>query len=267
MPKMSDIEIISLSVTMEVLGIDSENYFFSKLTNEYSRQFPNLIERSRFNRRRKQLAEQLNYCWSNLSKIINEGEDTYVIDSMPIPVIKLVRESSRRTFMDDVDNTPKKGYSAIIRQYIIGYKIHLIVSKQGVPADLKITPANVHDINYLKESDLEIMNCALIGDRAYLSKTLQLDLFESNKIKLKTASRSNQKSYKKFSKKDKATRMIIETVNAQLCDQFMIKRNYAKTFAGFYTRIIAKIGAMVFTQYHSFDNNQPLGKVKYALAC
>lgn len=27
-PKMSDIEIISLSVTMEALGIDSENYFF-----------------------------------------------------------------------------------------------------------------------------------------------------------------------------------------------------------------------------------------------
>ncbi len=266
-PKMSDIEIISLSVTMEVLGIDSENYFFSKLLNEYSRQFPNLIERSRFNRRRKKLAEQLNYCWSHLSKIINEYEDTYVIDSMPIPVIKLVRESSRRTFMDDADNAPKKGYSAIIKQYIIGYKIHLIVSKQGVPADLMITSANVHDINYLKESDLEIMNCALIGDRAYLSKTLQLDLFESNKIKLKTASRSNQKSYKKFSKKDKATRMIIETVNAQLCDQFMIKRNYAKTFAGFYARIIAKVGAMVFSQYYSFDNNQPLGKVKYALAC
>ena len=96
-----------------------------------------------------------------------------------------------------------------------------------------ITPANVHDINYLKESDLEIMNCALIGDRAYLSKTLQLDLFESNKIKLKQQTEVIKKSYKKFSKRDKATRMIIETVNAQLCDQFMIKRNYAKPLLDF----------------------------------
>lgn len=66
-----------------------------------------------------------------------------------------------------------------------------------------ITSANVHDINYLKESDLEIMNCALIGDRAYLSKTLQLDLFESNKIKLKTASRSNQNPIRNSLKRTK----------------------------------------------------------------
>lgn len=265
-PKMNDLEIISLAITMETLSIDSENLFWKKLQNDFHKEFPNLNDRTRFNRRRKQLAEQINYCWAKLSNVMNEGQDTYVVDSMPIPVVKLVRETTRKSFSDDIENAPKKGYSATNKQYIIGYKIHLIVSKQGVPADLMITPANVHDINFLKERELELINCTLLGDKAYLSKTLQLDLFESNQIKLKTAYRSNQIGYKKLSKKMKGNRMIIETINAQLCDQFMIKRNYAKSFSGLYVRIISKVAALTFSQYVNFEKNRPIGKVKFALA-
>jgi hypothetical protein len=50
-PKMNDLEIVSLSCCMEALSIDSENLLWSKLKKEYSSDFPNLIDRSRFNRR------------------------------------------------------------------------------------------------------------------------------------------------------------------------------------------------------------------------
>jgi hypothetical protein len=36
---------------------------------------------------------------------------------------------------------------------------------------------------------------------------------------------------------------------SQLCDQFLIRRNYAKTFEGFKTRILAKITALTLIQY------------------
>jgi len=52
-PKFSDVEAIALSLLSESLMIDSENYLFKLLHNNYKEQFPNLIERSRFNRRRK----------------------------------------------------------------------------------------------------------------------------------------------------------------------------------------------------------------------
>ncbi len=54
-PKMSDCEIIALTLTGESIGIDSENYFWAKLRNDHLLDFPNLIHRSNFNRRRKQL--------------------------------------------------------------------------------------------------------------------------------------------------------------------------------------------------------------------
>ena len=38
-PKFSDREVIALSLTAECLGIDSENYLFSKLNKEYLNDF------------------------------------------------------------------------------------------------------------------------------------------------------------------------------------------------------------------------------------
>ena len=57
-PKFSDIEVIALSLTAECLGIDSENYLFSKLNKEYLDDFKNLISRRQYNDRRKLLFEK-----------------------------------------------------------------------------------------------------------------------------------------------------------------------------------------------------------------
>lgn len=51
-PKMSDIEVVPLSLTAEFMSIDSENSLFKQLI---SGEIPNLIERSQFNKRRKKL--------------------------------------------------------------------------------------------------------------------------------------------------------------------------------------------------------------------
>ena len=54
-PKMSDCQIIALSLTAESIGIASESYFFGKLKSDYTNDFPNLIGRSNFNRTHKRL--------------------------------------------------------------------------------------------------------------------------------------------------------------------------------------------------------------------
>jgi len=44
--KMSDLEVIALSLTSKYMSIDNENSFFNQLQNEG---IPNLIERSQYN--------------------------------------------------------------------------------------------------------------------------------------------------------------------------------------------------------------------------
>ena len=50
--KMSDLEIVAMSLTAEFMSIDSENSLFKQITKA---EIPNLIERSQFNKRRKKL--------------------------------------------------------------------------------------------------------------------------------------------------------------------------------------------------------------------
>ena len=62
-------------------------------------------------------------------------------------------------------------------------------------------------------------------------------------------------------------RKRIETLFAQLCDQFLIRRNYAKTFDGFKTRIISKITALTMIQYlNKFVFDRPINNIKLNLA-
>lgn len=265
-PKLSDCEIIALSVTGESLGIDSESYFWGKLKFDHKDDFPRLIHRSNFNRRRKHLypfIEQLN---QHMADRLNECEDVYLVDSIPVPVCKIAREKQSRICKEDFETSPDKGYSAVSKSYYYGYKLHLVTSVRGVFHSMDITKASVHDVHYLSNVKISgLSSCTLIADKGYLSSTYQLDLFNSCQINLQTPKRANQESLP-YPAIFKRMRKRIETLFAQLCDQFMLKRNYAKTILGLSVRILTKITAVTLLQYINSMNDKPLNHLKYALA-
>jgi hypothetical protein len=101
----------------------------------------------------------------------------------------------------------------------------------------------------LQDIKQQMKDCTLIGDRGYLSANIQIDLFNYANIKLETPMRSNQKDYKKQPYILMKSRKRIETLFSQLCDQFKIRNNYAKSFNGFKTRILSKIMGLTFIQF------------------
>ena len=163
---------------------------------------------------------------------------------MPLEVCKLSRSSRSKICKTDRFACPDKGYCASQSTNYYGYKLHAICSVNGVFQSIDLSPASVHDVNYLKDIQTQINNCILIGDRGYLSAEFQLNLFETSKIKLNTPMRSNQKNYKKQPYIFRKSRKRIETLFSQLCDQFMIRRNYAKSFEGFKTRILSNVSSI-----------------------
>lgn len=150
-PKMNDLQIVALSCCMEALGIDSENLLWSKLKTDYANQFTNLIDRSRFNHRRKRLAEMTERVQHHVGQRLDHLSNTMIVDSVPVPVIKMVRERSFKSFKHDFETAPAKGYSAVNRNWFIGYKLHVIIYDNGAIQQAGITKANVHDINFLKQ--------------------------------------------------------------------------------------------------------------------
>lgn len=266
-PKMNDCSIIALSICAESLGIDSENYLWSKLNKDYAQDFPNLIDRSNFNKRRRRLQTGIHEVTKNLSAELSEGEDVFIIDSLPVPVCKLAREKRCKLGKGCFESAPDKGYSAVTKSYYYGYKLHLITSVKGVFHSMDLSKASVHDVHYLKQiHSSEMKNATLIGDKGYINKTVQIDLFHQCNIRLKTPCRKNQHQQINWHPVFRKSRKRIETLFSQLCDQMMMRRNYAKSLNGLTTRLITKIAAATILQFINYQQQKPINHLKHALA-
>ena len=265
-PKFSDAEVITLSLLSEALMFDSEHYLFKVLNNNFRTAFPNLIDRSGYNRRRKYLNGLTERVWRSLVKELSFGEDTFVIDSMPIQSCKFSRAKRSRVFQEQYETAPDYGYCAAQKQTYFGYKLHGLASLNGIITDFELTKASVADIHYLKEIKYQYAGCTILGDKAYLSNPLQTELFEEHHILLNTPMRANQKNYRKQPAIFRKCRKRIETVFSQFCGQFKIQSNYAKRFDGFATRIMAKIAAFTLLQFlNIFEFGREMNHVKHTL--
>lgn len=272
-PKLNDLQIVALSITSESLQIDSENLLWSKLIKDYPDLFEHLPHRTNYNKRRRNLTNLIMQCNNRLSDVLYQRnpDEMLIIDSMPIPVCRIVRERSskvcRNPERDEV--MASKGRNLIMNGWYIGYKLHLITTSTGIYRDMMITSANIHDNYFLKiitTEDTHLRGHDLLGDRGYLGKATQLRLFEEVQIKLDVPYRRNQKDYRKYDQVKKIKRKQIEVVFSQLCDEFVIRRNYAKRFEGLYSRIVSKLAAKTFKQYWNMKNGRPLNQTKHALA-
>jgi hypothetical protein len=258
--KMSDLEVIALSLTAEFMSIDSENSLFKQINQA---EIPNLIERSQFNKRRRKLFLFSEEIRTKLAKEFLEFEDYFIVDSMPLEICKFSRHSRVKICKEEFESAPSKGFCASQNNWFFGYKLHGVCSVSGIFHSLDITKAEVHDVHFLKNIKQQMSDCVLLGDRGYLSESIQLDLFQTVKVKLETPKRSNQKDYKPQPYIFRKSRKRIETLFSQLCDQFMIRRNYAKSFEGFKTRILAKITALTLVQYiNKFIFDRPINNIK-----
>lgn len=266
-PIFSDLEVVSLSMMAEALGIDSENLLFSKIKTDYQDDFPNIISRRQYNDRRKSLFYLQKQIQRRMANKIDEFEDIFTVDSKPLQICRFIRRGRCKIGKDDFEKSPNVGYCATQELYYYGYKLHAVASIRGVIHSFDLTKASVHDLHYLNDVNIEMSNCTLIGDKAYLSKEVQLDLFTSSNIVLEVPMRSNQKGYKPQFPEFKRIRKRVETVFSQLDGQFMLGRNYAKDIDGLFTRVLAKVSALTVLQYiNKFVINQPIGRVKHTLA-
>ena len=121
-------------------------------------------------------------------------------------------------------------YFAYPKFIFCGYWLHFICSICFFQS-VDLLPASVHDIDYLQDIKLQLSNCVWLENKSCLSQSTQIDLFNEVDIQLEIPKRVNQKDYKsQFYPFKKKYKKRFETLFSQFCDQFMIRRNYIKTF-------------------------------------
>jgi IS5 family transposase len=263
--KMSDSEILTIAVTGETIGIDSETAWYNFVKKNYSHLFPEMCDRTRYNRTRRDLLGVTTLIWQQLNVTMEEYfSSDRLVDSFPLAVCEFGRAHFCRAFKcEEADY----GHCASKKEAYFGYKVHNMTTTEGYITDFVVTPASTDDRDALLDlAWRKEYHYFLIGDRGYIKKYLADFLYEHRNITLIAIQRKNAK--------DKYPPMIgriivrmrrrIEITFSQLSGQFNAERVFAKSFHGLLTRLISKILAfnMMFFINFAFGNFLHPARVK-----
>jgi len=132
-----------------------------------------------------------------------------------------------------------------------GYKLHLLVTLNGVILDFHLAPAHVSDVTVGADVLHEHTNLTVLGDKGYISQALATDLAATKHIRLLTIPRRNhqQQLPQVVAQLLNAQRQIIETVHDQLTEQFQLDTNHAYNFTGLCARSYTKLTAYTLSIY------------------
>jgi Transposase DDE domain len=248
-PGCSDSELLTMALVGECMGWD-QGTVLAYQWQKHRDLFPSQPSRTRFQRRREQLTPQVNALRRLVLRLLDVAQERQcVIDSLPLPVVQfhLVPNCSREWACHGATfgKVPTK------KQTIFGYKLHLLATLGGVILDFELAPANVSDLVVGEELLAPWCDRRVLGDKAYISAPVAQALWEQRRVELVTLPRKNQKQSvsERFRRLHNGARAIIETVNAQLCEQFHLETNHAHSFMGLCTRLYTKLTAHTLCIY------------------
>jgi hypothetical protein len=250
-PDCSDSELITMALVGECRGWPQETEMVTGW-QAYRHLFPVIPERSRFNRRRRNLMHALNAIRQSVLAVLDVAHDRQcAIDSLPVPVLQFhlvpgaAGTATWQAQAADFGKVPTK------KQTIFGYKLHLLVTLGGVIRDFVLAPASASDVTVGAGLLREQYDLAVIGDKAYISAPLASELRLNHAVDLVTVPRRNQRQQVAPGVPAMLNRLrqIIETVTGQLTDQLAIERHHAHTFWGLCTRLYTKLTAHTLCVY------------------
>src|SRR5438270_12367312 len=142
-PRLSDSEVVTLALSQELIGEPREDHFFRLHQASLQTFFPRLNERSRSNRRKRDLWSVILAVRVSLQLVLDalELEETAAIDSAPVPCVSYKRGKGASDFVGTADY----GVCSSKALKYFGYKLHTVVSLTGLIMGFLLTPASRYD--------------------------------------------------------------------------------------------------------------------------
>jgi hypothetical protein len=248
-PACSDSELLTMAIVGECREWDKETSLLGEWRT-YPHLFPIVPERSRFNRRRRNLATAINHIRQVVLVVLDLAQDKQcVIDSLPIEVVQfhLVPSSSG----DWAAYGATFGPCPTKKRTIYGYRLHLLITVGGLILDFELTSANTDERDAARDLLFEKRDLSVIGDKGFISEALASELAQEANVRVLTLKRrkERQREAPEVRRLMNQVRQIIETVNGQLTEQFGIETNHAHSFWGLCARLYTKLTAHTLCIY------------------
>jgi hypothetical protein len=208
---------------------------------------PHMLSKSRYNRRLHHIKDMFIVLFNMLGIIWKELNTslTYVIDSFPIAVCDNYRVPRAKIYQEEA----YRGYIASKKRYFYGIKIHLMITQDGQPIEMFLTPGSCGDVEALKSFSFALPAQAIVyGDKAYNDYEIEDLLREVDQIVLQPIRKKNSKRalppYVEFVQHYQ--RKMVETVGS-LLERLLPKSIHAVTAEGFELKVA------LFVVAHSID--------------
>ena len=191
-PRLSDSELVTIALYQELIGEPREDHFFRLHQEQLRRYFPGLNERSRYNRRKRDLWSVILAVRISLQIVLDALllEETAAIDSAPVPCVGYKRAKPA----SDFGGTAAYGVCSSKAMKYFGCKLHSVVSLTGVIMGWALTAANSYD----NQPVVELLDSfshhlkRLLGDGAYNDAAFQNFLEQYRSVELLAPTKVNQ---------------------------------------------------------------------------
>lgn len=258
-PKISDAEVVTLSVMQALLGYTSEARWLRFASKNLRHLFPYLPQQSGYNKRLRALLGTMNWLIGVLARDTSMWtDDVWVADSTPVECARS-RETVKRS---NLAGFAEYGYCASHSRYFWGLRLHLLCTLHGLPVGFALTGAKADerqallDILHADPTLTSRTNQTLIADKNYFGRDFEATLPEAG-IELLRPARKGEPE-RPGARFFKPLRQVIESINDTLKGQLDLEHHGGRTVTGVMTRVWQRVLALTAVIWHNDHTRQPI---------
>jgi hypothetical protein len=234
----SDAELVALAVCQAAIGISSDRQFLGLVARLLPGWFPHLPDQSQYNRRLRALVELLSLVQQRLARWLDAG-GVRLADGTQLAVASYPGCQQR----SESAGFARYGYSKSQHRFVWGVRLVLLTDHRGLPLGYTVVPANEKEYEPLADLLTGTPAAVVIADKGLWGRAYRERLAADGTVLL-TPNRPRTAPNIGRERALASTRLVIESVFANLKGQMRLERHLARTPAGLALRIAQRILAL-----------------------
>lgn len=234
--RVTDAEVVTLSVAQAIMGIPSDRRFLKVAAKRLAHLFPRLPGQSGYHKRRRRLADTSEWLIEIFaSQSPGFADDLLLIDSTPVECGRS-RETAKRSALADVADY---GYCPSHSRFFWGFRLHALFATDGTPRAFKLASPKRDE----REVGLELIELCrrqggetILGDKGYAGREFACQVARLDA----TIVRPRRKDEPGQGPHLAPIRQRIESIFWTCKDLLTLERHGARTLAGLRERVLQR---------------------------
>jgi hypothetical protein len=255
--RVTDAEVVTLCVAQAIMGIPSDRRFLAVAQKRLSHLFPQLPKQPGYFKRRRRLAETLEWLMGIFaSQSPGSWDDLLLIDSTPVECARS-RETAKRSALGDAADY---GWCASHSRFFWGFRLHAIFAPDGTPRALELASPKLDERAVglvLLERCRRQGGETLLGDKGYAGREFAAEVAARDATIVRPRRRDEPGEGPRLA----PIRQRIESIFWTCKDLLTLERHGARTLPGLRERILARFCCLAA----AITLNHQLGRPSRAL--